>query len=257
MAASDCDGADLTLDDFLGGRLRVLQPRRGYRAGVDPVLLAASVPATAGQTVLDLGCGTGVAALCLGRRVPGLMLTGLELQPAYAALARHSAARNQIPFDVITGDLAEMPQTLRLRQFDHVIANPPYFDRAAGSPGPVAGRETAMGEKTPLAQWVRQAARRCAPGGQVAFIQRADRLPELLAHATRHLGSITVRPIIPRAGRPARLIILHARKGGRAGFRLLDSWVMHDGATHSRDREDYTAATAGILRHADPLPMAQ
>ena len=101
--------AELTEDGFLGGRLSLLQPARGYRAGVDPVFLAAATPARPGQSVLDLGCGVGTAALCLGARVPDLSLAGLERQPDYAALARENATRNGIPLTVIEGDLPARP----------------------------------------------------------------------------------------------------------------------------------------------------
>lgn len=255
MAATEPSMVDVTTDEFLGGRLRIHQPRHGYRAGIDPVMLAAGVPARSGDSVLDLGCGVGVAALCLGRRVPGLRLTGLELQPAYADLARRNGAENALHFEVIEGDLSDMPRPLRERRFDHVIANPPYFDRAASTPAREPGREAAMGEKTPLADWVRQAARRCAPGGHVSMIQRAERLPELLAEVARLLGSIEVLPLIPRRGRDARLVLVRSRKGGRAGFRLHDGWVMHEGAAHRDDCESYTAATVGILRHGEALPF--
>ena len=97
--------AELSDDGFLGGALRILQPRHGYRAATDAVLLAAACPAQPGDSVLDLGCGAGVASLCLGHRVPGLALHGLERQPAYADLARRNAARNAIALDVTEGDL--------------------------------------------------------------------------------------------------------------------------------------------------------
>ena len=116
---------DLSRDAFLCGRLHLWQPRKGYRAATDPVLLAAACPARSGQSVLDLGCGVGAAALCLATRVPGLDLHGLELQESYASLARRNAAENAIPMHIETGDLADMPAALRL-SFDHVIANPPY-----------------------------------------------------------------------------------------------------------------------------------
>lgn len=255
MAAAEFADSDLTRNAFLGGRLRILQPKRGYRAGVDPVLLAASVPAREGQSVLDLGCGAGVAALCLGRRVRGLALTGLEVQAAYADLARRNGALNDLTFEVVTGDLSDMPPTLKDRQFDHVIANPPYFERAASCAAADPGREMALGEGTPLAEWLKQAARRCAPGGYVTVIQRAARMPELLAGATRHLGSLEILPLIPRKGRAARLILMRARKGGRAAFRLHDGWVLHEGGAHDGDRENYTTATACILRNGHPLPF--
>lgn len=248
---------DLSRDEFLGGRLRLDQPRHGYRAGIDPVLLAASVPARPGQSVLDLGCGVGAVALCLGARVAGLSLAGIERQPLYADLARGNAERNGQAMAVFTGDLAAMPDALRQRRFDHVLANPPYFDRTTSSAAPAPLREAAMGQDTALACWIETAARRCLPGGHVSLIHRAERLPELLSLAMRHLGSLEVLPLIPRAERAARLIILRGRKGGRAAFRLHDGWRLHDGPTHPGDRENYTPQTLAILRDAAPLPFSE
>ena len=245
----------LTTDDFLGGRLRIRQPRDGYRAGVDPVLLAASVPARAGDSVLDLGCGVGVAGLCLASRVEGLTLAGLELQPDYAELARRNARANGIAMDVVTGDLTAMPERLRQRQFTHVLVNPPYFDRNTSTSALDAGRETALGEVTPLAAWVKAAARRTAPKGTVTFIHRIERMPDLLAELSHHVGSLEVLPLIPRRGRSARLILIRGRKGGRAPFCLHDGWVLHAGAAHGFDGENYTDATACVLRHGQYLPF--
>lgn len=245
----------LTTDDFLGGRLRIRQPKDGYRAGVDPVLLAASVPARSGDRVLDLGCGVGVAGLCLASRVAGLTLAGLELQPEYAALARQNAEANGIKMDVVTGDLSDMPEPLRQRQFTHILVNPPYFDRNAGTIARDVGRETALGEVTPLGEWVWAASRRAAPKGTVTFIHRTERLPELLAELSRHFGSLEVLPLIPRRGRSARLVLIRGRKGGRADFRLHDGWVLHEGAAHGRDGENYTDATACVLRRGGDLPF--
>lgn len=255
MTRDEHDTGQLTCDGFLGGRLRIWQPARGYRAGVDPVLLAAAVPARQGQSVLELGCGAGVAVLCLGRRVPGLRLTGLERQPSYADLARRNGVENGIGLEVVVGDLAMMPAGLRERRFDHVIANPPYFDRARRTAAADPGREAALSEVTPLADWVAQAARRCAPGGHVSIIQAAERLPDLLTHAARHLGSIEVLPLIARRGRDAGRVLMRARKGGRAGFRLHDGWLLHAGAAHDGDRENYTPATASVLRDGGALPF--
>ena len=158
-----------TEDAFLGGRLVLHQPARGYRAGTDPVLLAAAVPATPGQSVLELGCGVGTAALCLMARVPGLDVTGVELQPDYADLARRNAARNALPLGVVTADLARLPDDLRQRAFDHVIANPPYFDPARSLPARDDGKATAFAGDTPLAVWIDTALRRLAPGGRLVI----------------------------------------------------------------------------------------
>ncbi|ARE83345.1 tRNA1(Val) (adenine(37)-N6)-methyltransferase [Roseovarius mucosus] len=246
---------DLSHDAFLGGRLRMAQPKTGYRAGVDPVLLAASVPARAGQSLLDLGCGSGIAALCVASRVPGVTLAGLEIQAAYAALARQNSASNGIALEVFEGDIADMPASLRKRQFDHIIANPPYFERDRSTPASDTGREKAMGEALPLADWVHAAARRTGVGGTVTFIQRVERLPDLLAAMATHLGSIEILPLIPRRGRAARLILLRGRKGGRAALRLHDGWLLHAGENHGQDGADYTTATSDVLRNAAALPF--
>jgi tRNA1(Val) A37 N6-methylase TrmN6 len=241
----------LSDDKFLCGRLRLLQPLKGYRAATDPVLLAAACPAEPGQSVLDLGCGAGAATLCLGLRVPGLSLAGLELQPAYADLARRNADRNSIAVEVHEGDLNRMPAGLR-RDFDHVIANPPYY-AAHGSPSPVAARARAMQVETPLSAWVAAATRRLRPGGWLTLICGADGLPEVLAALAPKMGSAAVLPLAPREGRAALRIVLRARKGGRAPFRLLAPFVIHQGAAHDGDRESYTPAANAVLRDGADL----
>jgi tRNA1(Val) A37 N6-methylase TrmN6 len=241
----------LTDDKFLCGRLRLLQPERGYRAATDAVLLAAACPVGPGQSVLDLGCGAGAASLCLGARVPGLRLSGLEVQPEYADLARRNAARNGMEMEVVEGDLAHMPRALR-RDFDHVIANPPWYP-PGGTPSPVAVRARALQVSLPLSLWVQVATRRLAPGGWLTLIAGADSLPDLLGALAPKLGSAAVLPLAPRQGRAALRVILRARKGGRAPFRLLAPFVIHRGDAHDGDRESYTPAANAVLRDGADL----
>ena len=242
---------DLSYDSFLCGRLHLWQPLKGYRAATDPVLLAAACPAKPGQTVLDLGCGAGAAALCLATRVPGLHLYGLELQEAYATLARRNASENAIPMHIETGDLTAMPDALKL-SFDHVIANPPYYPRA-GSPSPVANRDMALRAETPLAIWIDAVARRLKPGGWLTLIAGAECLPDILTALPPRMGSATVLPLAPRQGRPALRILLRARKSGRAAFRLLAPLILHDGPAHDGDRESYTPKAQAVLRELADL----
>jgi len=243
------DDTALSCNDFLGGQVRLWQPKDGYRAGVDPVLLAASVPARSEQRVLELGCGAGQVLLCLGARVSGLQLTGVELQSKYAQLARRNSRENGVELEVVEGDLAGLPEDLRQRQFDHVLANPPYFPQGSHSPASDAGRATALSEQTPLALWIEVAAKRLAPQGFLHMIQRIDRLPEMLIACDGRLGSVEVLPLAARLGRAPELLILRARKGGRGAFRLHAPLILHQGARHEADGDSYRPCIADILRN--------
>lgn len=246
---------ELSYDAFLGGQVHLYQPQKGYRAGVDPVLLAASVNAVAGQSVLDLGCGGGAAILCLAARVSDLRLSGVERQADYADLARRNAKVNGANLSVIEADLSELPATVRQQQFDHVIANPPYFRRGRGTAAPDKAREAALGEDTPLSTWIDVATRRLAPKGYLHVIQQAERLPDVLAACGEGLGSIEVLPLSPRVGKDAQLVILRARVGGKAAFKLHAPLVMHEGNHHSQDAEDYTEVVRSVLRNGAALSL--
>jgi tRNA1(Val) A37 N6-methylase TrmN6 len=238
---------DLTDDAFLCGRLRLWQPARGYRAATDPVLLAACVPAQAGDRVLDLGTGAGAAALCLATRVPGLSLAGVEAQALYADLARRNAARNGLSFEVHEGRIEDMPPALR-RDFDHVIANPPFYV-PGGTPSPDAGRATALMADTPPDLWAAAGLRRLRPGGWLTMILSTALLPAAL----RVQPNATVLPLAAREGRAPTRVIVQWRKVSRAPFRLLAPFVIHQGPAHDGDREDYTPAAEAVLRQGADL----
>lgn len=243
-----------TDDGFLGGRLRILQPRVGYRAATDPVLLAAATPARPDQSVLELGCGVGVASLCLLARVPGLTAGGIERQAAYAALARRNAERNGLTLTVTEADLAHLPKTMRALSFDHVIANPPYFRAGDGTNADDPGREAAFREETPLDQWIDAGLRRLVPGGWLTMIHLTDRLGDVLTALGSRAGSVAILPVAPRTGRPASRVIVRARKGAKAPLTLLAPFVLHDGAEHLRDGDDFSAAARAVLRDGASLP---
>lgn len=248
-------GSDTTSDAFLGGRLTLTQPAVGYRAGVDPVLLASAVPAKTGQSVLELGCGTGAALLCLAKRVPGLELSAVEVQERYADLCRENTASNGITATIHTADLRNLPPPLRDKTFDHVIANPPYFDRSAGNPSASADKDIAFGGDTDLTDWIDVATRRLKPKGHFTLIIKAHRMMDVLAAIDDRLGSIIVTPICARPGRDADRILLHARKGGRAAFRLAAAVPLHTGQSHIKDGESYRPEISDILRNGAPFPQ--
>lgn len=242
----------LTRDPFLGGRITLLQPRHGYRAATDPVFLAAFVPARRGERVLELGCGAGAALLCLGARVRGLDLHGLEVQPAYSELARRNAALNGSDLQVHDGDLRRMPEALRQLTFDHLLMNPPFHPPGATlSPDP--GRAIANGETAPLSDWIDAGLRRLRPGGMITVIHRAERLAAILAALEGRAGGAEVLPLAPRAGRTASRILVRATKGSKSPLILLPPFTVHSGDYHIVDREAYSEAARAVLRDSHPM----
>lgn len=242
----------LTENRLLGGRVQLIQPRRGYRVGIEPVLLAAAVPATAGERVLDLGAGVGAAALCLAARVPGVTVGGLEADPRLVRFALVGAERSQLGDRILftAGDIMNACRDLNPESYDHVMANPPFIAAGTGRMPEHAGKAAATVESgATLDDWVRVAAAMVRRGGTVTVIHRADRLGAALSSLAGRLGAITVCPLWPGASRPAKRIIVAARKGSAAPLRLLPGLVLHENGAFSAEAE-------GVLRYAKALPVA-
>lgn len=239
-----------TLDPLLGGRVRLFQPSRGYRAAIDPVLLAAAVGAAAGERVLDAGCGTGAASLCLAARLPELAIVGIERDPEALRLARASVelAGFASRIRLVEGDLVAPPADLRREPFDWVMSNPPFLEPGRARAPAEPGRAAARIESADLPRWVAACLARLAQGGHIVLVHRADRLPELLAAISARTGEITVLPLWPREGEPARRVLVRARKGRRGPARLLPGLVLH------RSDGSYTEAAEAVLRGARPIP---
>ena len=237
-------------DALLGGRVRLLQPRSGYRAAIDPVFLAAAVTPAAGARVLDLGCGVGAAALCLLRRCPTLRVVGLELQAELAALAVANARLNGLAacFTPVQGDLRGAEALLGRASFDQVLVNPPYQAQGTGRSSPRPERALANHEgDLGLADWLETALAQLRPKGVLTVIHRADRLPELLATLAGLAGRTRVLPLWPAAGKPAKRVLMAAQKGVRGPAALLPGLVLHEASG------GYTAAAQAVLRDAAPI----
>lgn len=242
-----------TDDEFLGGALDIRQPARGFRAGVDSVLLAAAVNAPPGARVLELGAGAGVAALCLLKRLEDATVTGVEIDEDMAELARWNAARNDVTerFRLRIGDAAH-PQRLGLKEggFDHVMANPPWFDHSSAQSPADAGRAIAhMADDDLLENWLKAAARMLRHGGGLTLIHRAEALPEVLAALARRFGDVRVLPVQPKREKAAIRVIVGARKGKRAPLRLLPPFVLHEADGRFTERAE------AVLRHGACVDM--
>lgn len=248
--------AELTQDDFLDGKIKIWQPKQGYRAATDPVLLAAAIAAKSGDSVLELGCGVGAAIACLCKRVPNIEAYGLEIQEEYAALATRNSGENNLGFSVYAGDLLSPPELLRQMNFDEVFLNPPFFERKAVSAPDNIAKNTAHieGEAT-LSDWISTAFRRLKPLGHFTIIHRTERLADILAAINPHAGDICIQPLTSRENRDAARVIIRARKGTKGPTRLLTPLILHEGAAHSDDGDNFSDHARRILRDMAPIEM--
>jgi tRNA1(Val) A37 N6-methylase TrmN6 len=249
--------AATTSDDFLGGRITVLQPQKGHRSGSDAVWLQAAVSAMKGESVLDAGSGVGVAGLCLLARVPGTRVTAVEIEPRLCALAATNAASNGLEarFTAIEADLIAQARSLAAKglvaeSYDQVMANPPY--RAEGSVRTTPERASAhVMNRGGLESWLRFLVRMMAAKGTLTLIHLPERLPDLLSLLEGRCGGISVFPLFPTEGAAASRIIVQAKKGSRAPLRILPGLVLHgpDGA--------YTAQAEAVLREGAGLDLGR
>ena len=240
---------DLTHDALLGGRVRLAQPARSTcRAAIDAVLLAAAVPARGGDTVVDLGAGTGAAALCLAARVGGANVIGVERDAALASLATRNAAANGAAGRVrfVAADIAALPP---LPPCDHAMANPPHLPPERAAPSRRCDAATVEGAAA-VADWIGAALSVLRPKGSLTVVHRADRLDAVLAALHGRAGAIAVCPLWPKPGRAARRVLVRARKGAGMPLHLGPGVVLH------RADGRYTDETEAVLRHAAPLTLA-
>ncbi|MBT5192462.1 MAG: methyltransferase, partial [Rhodospirillaceae bacterium] len=209
---------ELTQDGLMDRRILLQQPRQGYRAGSDAILLAAAVAARPGQVVLDAGAGVGAVGLCLAARCGEVLVRGLEIQADLVAVAQDNIRENELGnrVSVVAGDIARPPQEIGQTVFDHTVCNPPFYALGRASSSPDRGKAMAHGEgETSLEEWLAFCLRRTIPGGTVSVIHRADRLDAILSGLGRGGGDMLVFPLWPKPGRAAKRVIVQVKVGGK------------------------------------------
>lgn len=251
--------SEVTDDAFLGGKVRVLQPVRGYRAGVDAVLLAAAVRPVPHREmrVLDVGAGVGTVGLCVAQRLANAGVVLFEREAEFVALAQANISRNGFDGRVracqgaVGGPAEDLDrQGLAAGSFTHVLANPPYY---------AAGAATRSASKLKSAAhvmvngdfniWGRFLARMARPGGHVLVVHMAEALAEVLAGLNGRFGALRVLPIRPREGRNAHRIIVSGIKGSRAPLIVLPDFILHG------DGNGFTSEAQAILRDGGGLEL--
>jgi tRNA1(Val) A37 N6-methylase TrmN6 len=241
---------DVSSGHLLGGKISYAQPVAGYRTGIEPVLLAASVPAREGERVLEFGTGAGAAVLCLAHRLKRVGCVAVERDPAMADLARRNVASNGFSgrISIVTGDVTGWDDGEA--KFDHACANPPWHD-ALSTPSPNAARADAkQAGRGALGTWVAAMASRLVRRGSLTVILPAALLAEgIAALSDAGCGAASLLPLWPLAGRPAKLILLQAIRDADGPCRVLAGLVLH------RDAGGYTQEAEAILRHGGPSAL--
>jgi tRNA1(Val) A37 N6-methylase TrmN6 len=249
---------EVTEDAFLGGRLRLRQPKSGHRAGHDAMLLAAATSARSGDRVVDFGAGIGAAGLAVARRVAGIELVLVEIDEALAELARGNAASNAIPADVIVLDVTSAADAFAASglppdSVDAVLMNPPFNDPVRHRASPDKARETAhVATAATLETWIHAARRILKSGGVLTLIWRADGLAEVLAALDRGFGNLAILPVHGDAKKPAIRVLVRAVKGGKAPTQMHAALVLNNESTMPNKQVQDILAGKGVL----PLAMA-
>ncbi len=237
----------------LGGRVRLAQPVRGYRAGMDAALLAAALGLKPGERALEAGCGAGGALLQAALRYPGAHMVGVDRDAEALALATANIAANGTSdrVEAQAGDVATGPANLGLTGFDLAFANPPFFDDRNSLRGPAPERAGAWLADDGLQVWADFLTKAVREGGRVVVIHRADRLHDLLTALSPRAGSFAIRPVQPFCDEPAKRVVVRAVRGGRAPLLLLPALILHD-----RSDAKHTVEAEAILRGEAALGWA-
>ncbi len=232
----------------LNGAVRLHQASNGFRTSMDAVIIAAACPAKAGDHILDLGCGVGSAGLCVLHRVPGIHLTGLDIQADHIDLARQNAEMNNEGknTDFITGDI----RGFKGGKFSHIICNPPYGEAGQFTHSDKPSRNKALmheDKDITIADWVKCAFNNVKSGGSLTIIHRADALPGIILALGKSFGRTEIIPLHTKAGQPATRVIVRALKHRKSPAILHPGVMLHnEDGTPSVISEDVLRGGKGL-----------
>ena len=249
----DCQLPNITENSFLDGKLSLFQPIKGFRAGLDSVLLAASVNAQSGEKVLEIGSGIGTVLFCLMNRISGLEATGIEIMEEYHSLSLINAKRNKINANLILGDFFTY-ENLKKKIFDQIFFNPPYY--------PVSNYKISGHKLLDIAniehpgilkKMLNFALKRCKPYGYITLIHRPARISDILSILKNEAGDIKILPIVSSNSKNASRMIIRARKSAKGDTKLLNPLFLYKDSKKMGPKKKYTSEIQNILRNGHGL----
>lgn len=240
-------------DDFLGGRLSLKQPVKGYRVTSDSVFLAASINLNKGDNVLDVGAGSGGLLSLIAARLEGdiknFTLHGIEIQQDLILLARENAFQG---IEYYQGDILSDVKGCEPNSYHHVISNPPYYEKGKISSSPYKTKAVAHGDDLPdLKVWIDRCLRMVRPKGFLTLVHRADRLDDIITALNAKAGGVIIYPMRSIAEKDANRVIIRAQKDSNGLLALKFGMIVH------KSDGNYTDAAENTLRHAHYLDIAK
>lgn len=241
---------EVSEDDFLGGLISLKQPKKGYRITSDTVFLAASLIAKSGETILDVGAGTGGILSCFAARIGEdankLTMIGVDVQDELLSLARS----NNENISYVNGDIKGEIEGCAANSFDHVVTNPPYYEKGKVTSSPYKSKAVAHGNNmNDLVSWIERCLRMVKPKGFISLVHRADRLDDIVSALKPKAGALIIFPMYSKAGEDANRVIIRAQKGSKGLLTLKSGLIVH------KSDGKYTEAAENILRRAQFLDI--
>jgi tRNA1Val (adenine37-N6)-methyltransferase len=239
-----------TFDALLGGRIRVVQEKNGYRFSLDAILLAGFVRLRGGERVMDLGTGIGIIPLILGKKGGAAgEIVGVEIQEKLTELARTNVRNNGLEdlIHIYQGDIRRVAEVFPPSAFDVVVTNPPYYRVSSGKINPSSQKAIARHEvMCTIDDLLQAAAYLLKEGGRIFVIFPAYRSVTLFVRLrSAMLEPKTLRWVHSRENEDAKFILTEAHKGGGEGVEVLPPLVVyaHDGTYTSEMERLYSDAT--------------
>jgi tRNA1(Val) A37 N6-methylase TrmN6 len=229
---------ETTIDNFFNGKLKIIQPTQGFRAGSDAVLLSAVANSCSGK-VLDVGCGVATASLCFSYNNAKAKITSIDIQDGLLELAKKNIKENSFEnIDIKKVDItSDKPD---YQTYNSVITNPPFFKDGHGVKSPNAIKQTANTGEIDLKQWIDFCFLSLKDKGDFTIIFVADRLSELLFLMHERFGDVEIIPLYPRLGQDAKRVIVKAKKNTKGVTKLTSGIILH--------KEDGSSNIEEILR---------
>ena len=203
-----------------------------FKLGTDCVLLADFVNTAGAKNGIDLGCASGAIDLLLLARTDKLRMTGLEIVPDAADIARRNMAENALEnrSAIITGDIRQHRQLFKTGEFDLAVANPPYFPLGSGKLSPDAEKAAARGEVScTLEDIVTAAAYLLRTGGTFALVHKPERLAEAICAMSAHgLEPKRLRTVCHSASSAPNLVLIEGKRGAKPGLKIEPQLILRN-----------------------------